>query len=249
MDKKLMIHPHNTTVTLIKFFGPNQKYLLSIDGGYKPSIYITEWETMTRLHQVYLPVQRKGEYVKSYQCAYSNKNEMLILVENYEDQSAFSLWEFKSNSLILMTKNNEENQDLCIGVHLLEDLQHFTFAVAEKRTIKYWKFEKQRIELLHKIHVKEDIINTDVSTLAQVILFTTKPGRLYIINKEVKDFDSTINDTKGQLVSTLKNPTLSYSCLSIHSDLLFLGSLEGQKFMEIKTNSSKAKLKFTSSVQ
>jgi len=180
-----MIHPHDNTVTLIKFFGPNQEYLLSVDCGYKPSIYITEWQTMTRIHQVYLPTQKKNEYVKSYSCTYSNKTEILILVENYNDHYSFNLWDFKSKNLILMAKGNEENQENCTGIHLLEESQQFCFAIAEKKTIKYWKYDKQRIELLHKIHVKEEVLDTAVSSLAQFFLFTTKQGRLYIINKEV----------------------------------------------------------------
>ncbi|RZL97930.1 MAG: efflux RND transporter permease subunit, partial [Pedobacter sp.] len=73
MDKKLMIHPHDCTVTCIKFFGPNYEYLLSIDGGYKPSIFITEWQTMTRIHQIYLPTQKKNQSVQSFHCTYSIK--------------------------------------------------------------------------------------------------------------------------------------------------------------------------------
>jgi len=216
MDKKLMIHPHDCTVTCIKFFGPDNEYLLSVDGGYKPSIFITEWQTMTRIHQIYLPTQKKNQSVQSFHCAYSKKRETIILAENYRDQYSLTLWDFKLNNLSLVGTDNDENQEVCLGLHLFDDSHFLDFAVAERRTVKYWRYERERLDLLHRIHVKEDILDSVVSTLAQFFLFTTKQGRLFIINKE------------GQLISSLKHPNLQYSCVTLHSDYLFLGSLQGE---------------------
>ena len=185
MDKKLMIHPHDSTVTCVKFLGSDHEYILSVDCGYKPAIYITEWQTMTRIHQVYLPVQKKNQPVQSYHCAYSYKNDLLIIVENYKGQYSFSLWDFKLNNFGLIAVNNEENQDICVGVHVFEDPKSLVFAVAETKTVKYWSFEKYKLELLHRIHIKEEILDTAISSLTQFFLFTTKQGQFYIINKEV----------------------------------------------------------------
>ena len=86
----------------------------------------------------------------------------------------------------LIATNNEENQEICLGLHLFDDSRQIDFAVAERRTVKYWRYDRERLDLLHRIHVKEDIADSVVSTLAQFLLFTTRQGRLFILNKEVR---------------------------------------------------------------
>ena len=181
-----MIHPHDCTVTCVRFVGQNSEYLLSIDSGYKPSIFITEWQSMTRIHQIYLPVSKDNQKVVSFELTYCHKTNIIIIVANYKDHYSLSLWDFKADNLALLASNKEESQEICLGVHVFDDPKSTFFAVAEKKTIKYWRYFNQQLELLHRIHIKEEIVDTAVSNLTQFLLFTTKQGRLYIINKEVR---------------------------------------------------------------
>ena len=183
-----MLHPHDFTVSCIMFFGANQEYLLSIDNGLKPAIFISEWQSMTRLHQMYLPQPKKNRFVKNYVCNYSPTANLIILGENCADKYTFSIWEFKPDSLNLLLVNDEENPTNCKRIHFFENSPYVFFALAETRCIKYWKLDEKRLVLANRIHVKEDIIDTQVSPLTNFLLFLSQSGKLFIINSEVNQY-------------------------------------------------------------
>jgi len=184
-----MIHPHDYNVTCVKFCGPENEFIISLDCNYKPSIYITEWQTLTRLHQLYLPIIKKNRPVENYRLGYSARNNILVLVENYRDQHQFSIWDFRAENFNLITSSNDENQSQCLKVEMFDLQNTLQFAVVEKRCIKYWRYQQKSLELVHRIHVKDDILDSEISPLTQFFLFVTRAGKLYIINSDVKQSD------------------------------------------------------------
>lgn len=184
VDKKVMMHPHDFKVSSILFFGANQEYLLSIDNGLKPAIFISEWQTLTRLHQMYLPQPKKNRFVKNFVCNFAINKNMIIIAENYADRYIFSIWEFKSDNLNLLLVNDEENLTNCLRIHIFENSSVLFFALVEKKCIKYWKLDDKRLVLANRIHVKEDIIDAHLSPLTNFLLFLSESGRLYIVNSE-----------------------------------------------------------------
>ena len=78
-DKKVMLHPHDFAISCVMFFGADQEYFLSIDKGAKPAIFISEWQSLTRLHQLYIPQAQKHRSVRNYICSHSPTTNILIL--------------------------------------------------------------------------------------------------------------------------------------------------------------------------
>lgn len=185
LDKKMMMHPHESEISFIMFFCANQEFLLSLDRGLKPAIFISQWHTLTRLHQIYLPQNRKNQPVVNFTCTYSVTFNSLIIAENYSDRYIFSIWDFKRESLNLLLSNDEEALTHCRRIHIFEHNSSLFFSTVEQRCIKYWKLENKRLTLANRIHMREDIIDTQMSPLTNFLLFLGDSGRLYIINSEV----------------------------------------------------------------
>ena len=125
--------------------------------------------------------------LKVFSCAYS-LNNVLIIAENYKEQYSFSLWDLKSDSLIMLASHSEDILSECTGINVFDShpgKHELFFAVTEKKMMKYWGFNRQELELVHKIHLKDEILDSTVSPLTQFLLFVTKSGKLCIINKEV----------------------------------------------------------------
>lgn len=180
-----MIHPHDYSVSSVRFFGPEHEFVVSLDCNTKPSIYITEWETMTRLQQVYLPVMKRNRSILNYKIGCSKVHSYIVLAENYSDQYQYSIWDTRADGLSLLVSSEDDNQTNCMKIEVFDVTSSILFAAVEKRCIKYWQYKKDRLELISRTHVKEDIIDSEVSSLSQFCLFVTKSGRMYIINSEV----------------------------------------------------------------
>lgn len=187
-NKKVSVHSHENTVTCVQFIGSNYNYLLSIDSQSTSSLILTHWPSSSLVQSFSMPKIIKDRPVQKYSCSYSSQN-YIIISENYKEQYAFSLWELKSDSLTLLASHREDVLSQCININIFDSQQGryaLFFATIEKRTIKYWGYNKQKLELVHKIHVKENILDSIISPLTQFLLFIMEPGKLCIINKEVK---------------------------------------------------------------
>lgn len=70
-DVKLRMHEHRNPVKLVKFFGDQEKFLLSIDSGPSSTIFISEWASLNRAAELELP-RKKGKIydTKSVQFGY-----------------------------------------------------------------------------------------------------------------------------------------------------------------------------------
>lgn len=55
---------------------------MSIDGGFKVSLFITEWENLRRIHQFFLPTKNRTHIVSSTKVANDDKNNIFIIAEN-----------------------------------------------------------------------------------------------------------------------------------------------------------------------
>jgi len=224
-NEKVLIYSHESPVSCIQFVGSNQEFILSIDSQSRPTLLLTHWSTLRKVQQVSIPSEERESPIQGFSCAYNAPN-FLILAEKYRNQYTFTLWDFRTESLSLIASQSEDVMSQCVNVNIFDPIKgNFAlfFAMVEKRSIKYWGYNKEKLELVHKIHVKDNILDSVISPLTQFLLFVTDAGKLCIINKE------------GELVSSVIHPVLSYSCLSLHNDFLFLGTVQGILIFPIKT--------------
>lgn len=110
----------------------------------------------------------------------------MVIAGNYPAQYTFSIWYFEGEKLDMLLENNEDTLANCLGVHVFEKTSSFAFAIVEKRCIKYWKLDGKKLLLVNRVHVKEDIMDTQLNPDKNFLLFLNEHGRVYIINKEVK---------------------------------------------------------------
>ena len=132
-----------------------------------------------------MPAPKKGTSIVKFRCGYSNQNNVLIIAEIYKDYYTIGLWDFKIDSIGLIMKNEEETSGNLKCIEIFENSSTLFFAMIETKSIKYWKFQYNRMILVNKIHVKDDIVDAKISTLTNFLLFVTDSGRLFIVNDEV----------------------------------------------------------------
>lgn len=66
------------------------------------SIFISEWESLRRVHQIYVPHKNRKKPVKSVTANYEKKNNLMFVIENEDDDGyRLSVWEFKNEKLTL----------------------------------------------------------------------------------------------------------------------------------------------------
>ena len=105
-DVKLRMHEHRNPVKLIKFFGEDFRFLLSIDSGPSCTIFISEWSSLNRLAELPLPRKRgKRYFTKNMQMGYFRQSSLMYILENLETGFRIIILTFKEFSV----KKNFEN--------------------------------------------------------------------------------------------------------------------------------------------
>lgn len=101
-DKKIKMHTHEHQIQNILFAGEDDRYLITLDGYYKVSLFVSEWESLKRITQIYLPDKQRQLPVHSVLSAYNKKSEELVIVEN-EQKGGYrlSVWTFRNELLDL----------------------------------------------------------------------------------------------------------------------------------------------------
>ena len=84
----------------------------------------------------------------------------MVLCENYRDQYQIGIWDFREDVLNLQVTSNDENQGGCLKVEVFEGQSHFQFASIEKKCVKFWKYGRKNLELLTRIHIKDEIVDS-----------------------------------------------------------------------------------------
>ncbi len=165
---------------------------MSIDSQYRPTLLISEWSSLMLVQQHNLFPNLKDRPVEEYSVAYCAPN-YLVIAEKYKEQYSISLWDLRGDSISLLASHNEDVLSKCKSINIFDSKNSkytFFFAVVEKNTVKYWGYTKatQKLELVNKIHIKDNISDSTISPLTQFLLLVTETGKLCIVNKEVNHF-------------------------------------------------------------
>jgi hypothetical protein len=65
MDKKVKMHSHDHEIETLIFCGKRASLIASVSGGLQVQLFVSEWETLTRMHSVYLPSKHRRNQVQS----------------------------------------------------------------------------------------------------------------------------------------------------------------------------------------
>lgn len=65
MDKKVKMHSHDHEIQTLIFCGKKSSLIASVSGGLKVQLFVSEWETLSRLHSVYLPSKHRKNSIKA----------------------------------------------------------------------------------------------------------------------------------------------------------------------------------------
>jgi hypothetical protein len=86
MDKKVRMHTHDHEIQILLFCGRKSSLLASLSGGVKVQLFVSEWETLSRRHSVYLPSKHRRSPVKAVYAEYSLERDTLAVIEVEESE-------------------------------------------------------------------------------------------------------------------------------------------------------------------
>ena len=97
-DVKLRLHEHRNPVKLVKFFGEDNRFILSVDSGPSSTIFISEWASLNRVAELEMPRKRGKRYsTKSMFMGYENRT--MFILENLDNGYRVVLLSFKEFSV------------------------------------------------------------------------------------------------------------------------------------------------------
>ena len=188
-DKKIKIHNHPSRVQSILFCGPNNKYIISLDSGPRVSLFMTEWESLTRIHNFFLSSRStKKTSVCRVSADYLKQNDLLGVCESDESDGGYriSLWEIKNEKLSLLYLSDVEQTAVAHKFTFFPiKMSYVQFATYEAQCIKFWKYLDNKLLLVNRIHVKETVIDSSLNRINSMCYVLTRSGKLFIINDEV----------------------------------------------------------------
>ncbi|KAL4440897.1 hypothetical protein ABPG74_009310 [Tetrahymena malaccensis] len=223
VDKKVKLHNHESQVQAVFFGGSlDDKYIISLDGQFKVSIFISEWDSLRRVHQIYVPQKNRKKPVKSVIANYDKKNNLILVIEN-EDSGGYrlSVWEFKNEKLTLQFISDIDNNScgLFIDSFNIVDQTHSSstqIAIAEKNCVKYFKIQEQnQVILTNRVHLKENVINMFINSTYNIVAALLHSGKIILI------------DQMGELVSQIRHDQHTFSSISTVDNLIFCGANNG----------------------
>ncbi|EAS02174.2 WD40 repeat protein (macronuclear) [Tetrahymena thermophila SB210] len=223
VDKKVKLHNHESQVQAVFFGGSlDDKYIISLDGQFKVSIFISEWDSLRRVHQIYVPQKNRKKPVKSVIANYDKKNSLILVLEN-EDNGGYrlSVWEFKNEKLSLQFISDIDNNScgLFIDSFNIVDQTHSSstqIAIAEKNCVKYFKIlEQNQVILTNRVHLKENVINMHINQTYNIVVALLHSGKVILI------------DQMGELVSQIRHDQYIFNSISTSENLVFCGASNG----------------------
>ena len=188
-DKKIKLHSnHENQVEQILFVGKENEYLLSLDKKYNVSLFATEIKTFQRITQFYLPLVERDYPLISVSCCFINN--LLVINENeFEGGYRTSIWSLNNRNFELLFIKHLETVNFCVNCHFFNKKYVNEYVIIEKSCIKYWKIESNEVSIKNRIHVNENIIQSQINYFSNVLFFLTNIGKIYIINHEVNIFN------------------------------------------------------------
>lgn len=92
-------------------------------------------------------------------------------------------WEIKNNSVNLLFLNDVEHSASAEDILFFETIKgSLNFAMVEKNSIKYWKYENKTAILTNKIYLKTEIVSASISRLTNLLCFVDIMGKAVFIN-------------------------------------------------------------------
>lgn len=110
LDKKLRIHTHDTEINAVLFC--DHHLVASISAGTKSQLFITEWQSLNRLHSIYLPSKHRSSPLHSVRLL-CHQSTIFILEQEQQQGYRLSVWKIKLDQLILQYITQLDPSAIC----------------------------------------------------------------------------------------------------------------------------------------
>jgi hypothetical protein len=101
-DVRLRLHEHRNPVKMVKFFGDEERFILSVDSGPSSTIFISEWASLNRVAELEMPRKKGKKYeTKSMDFGYCKNTSMMYIIENLETGFRLLILSFREFSVSL----------------------------------------------------------------------------------------------------------------------------------------------------
>lgn len=158
---------------------------MSVDKSFIPEILISDWKTNKLCRNFNLDAKNRLESLENISLYYNLKRKMIFIIENNINEYRLHIWEFKNMKINIIHSENMKSDQEFKKLHFFENNIYLHLALIENNCIKYLNYDNNKITLMNKIHVNNEIKCSFVNETCNLLFFVTETNKLYIINPKV----------------------------------------------------------------
>ena len=179
-DSKIKLITHKENVSGI-MFSKDENYLFSVDGGLNPLLCIWAVPNLQLIYSIYLLKNPRSYTVKDTLLAYSELNNLLILLENRSPGYQISCWSFFNYELCLKFTTILDSEAPCNSIYF----SGTSLCTSESYKIKLWDITGSKIKQIRIIPLSQQISVSCFTPLTNKFITLTKSGSVIILSEKV----------------------------------------------------------------